>query len=157
CTVARACRLSVDRRAADAAHLHRRGGTRCPRSQEDLQMSPAMTAPLVEVRDLSVEFRSAGKAGEAVKRVSFNIAKGEIVALVGESGSGKTVSALSILRLLPYPAAHHPTGEIRYGGQDLLRASSHDLREIRGEKISIVFQEPMTSLNPLHTILKQVG
>jgi microcin C transport system ATP-binding protein len=120
-------------------------------------MSPATTTPLVEVRDLSVEFRSAGKAVEAVKRVSFNIAKGEIVALVGESGSGKTVSALSILRLLPYPAAHHPTGEIRYGGHDLLKASNHALREIRGEKLSIVFQEPMTSLNPLHTILKQVG
>ena len=94
---------------------------------------------------------------EAVKGVSFNIAKGEIVALVGESGSGKTVSALSILRLLPYPAASHPTGEIRFGGKDLLKAPGHDMREIRGEKISIIFQEPMTSLNPLHTIEKQVG
>ena len=120
-------------------------------------MSAAMTAPLVDVRNLSVEFRSAGKSVEAVKGVSFNIAKGEIVALVGESGSGKTVSALSILKLLPYPAAHHPTGEIHFGGQDLLKASDHAMRDIRGEKISIIFQEPMTSLNPLHTILKQVG
>jgi microcin C transport system ATP-binding protein len=116
-----------------------------------------MPTPLVEVRDLAVEFRSAGSVVEAVKGVSFNIAKGEIVALVGESGSGKTVSALSILKLLPYPAAHHPTGEILFAGQDLLKAPDRAIRAIRGEKISIVFQEPMTSLNPLHTILKQVG
>ncbi|MBO0764071.1 MAG: ABC transporter ATP-binding protein [Hyphomicrobiaceae bacterium] len=116
-----------------------------------------MTTPLVEVSSLSVEFHSGGKCVEAVKGVSFNIAKGEIVALVGESGSGKSVSALSILRLLPYPAAHHPTGEIRFAGQDLLKACPRTLRAIRGEKISMVFQEPMTSLNPLHSILKQVG
>jgi microcin C transport system ATP-binding protein len=117
-----------------------------------------MTAnPLVEVRDLSVEFRSSGNIVEAVKGVSFNIAKGEIVALVGESGSGKSVSALSILKLLPYPAAHHPTGEILFSGTDMLKADERTLRGIRGEKISMVFQEPMTSLNPLHTILKQVG
>jgi microcin C transport system ATP-binding protein len=120
-------------------------------------MARTMTTPLVEVRNLSVEFHSAGKCVEAVKGVSFDIAKGEIVGLVGESGSGKSVSALSILRLLPYPAAHHPTGEIRFAGQDLLKACPHTLREIRGEKISTVFQEPMTSLNPLHSILKQVG
>jgi microcin C transport system ATP-binding protein len=116
-----------------------------------------MATPLVEVRNLSVEFHSAGSIVEAVKGVSFKIAKGEIVALVGESGSGKTVSALSILKLLPYPAAHHPTGEILFAGQDLLKASDRAMRDIRGEKISIIFQEPMTSLNPLHTILKQVG
>jgi microcin C transport system ATP-binding protein len=117
----------------------------------------AASTPLVDVRNLSVEFRSAGSCVEAVKGVSFNIAKGEIVALVGESGSGKSVSALSILKLLPYPAASHPTGEIRYGGQDLLEACPHTLREIRGDKISMIFQEPMTSLNPLHAILQQVG
>ncbi|MBX9591574.1 MAG: ABC transporter ATP-binding protein [Hyphomonadaceae bacterium] len=114
-------------------------------------------SPLVEVRDLSVQFRSAGKAVDAVKRVSFNIAKGEIVALVGESGSGKTVSALSILKLLPYPAAHHPAGEVLFAGQDILKMPDSAMRDIRGEKISIIFQEPMTSLNPLHTIRKQVG
>jgi microcin C transport system ATP-binding protein len=119
-------------------------------------MTAANTA-LVEVRNLSVEFRSAGNCVEAVRGVSFNIAKGEIVALVGESGSGKSVSALSILKLLPYPAAQHPTGEIRYGGQDMLKACPNTLREIRGDKISMIFQEPMTSLNPLHSILKQVG
>jgi microcin C transport system ATP-binding protein len=116
-----------------------------------------MAAPLVDVRDLSVSFASGPTTVEAVKNVSFNIAKGEIVALVGESGSGKTVSALSIMRLLNYPSASHPSGEIMFGGKDLLKAPGHVMRKIRGEKISIIFQEPMTSLNPLHTILKQVG
>jgi microcin C transport system ATP-binding protein len=120
-------------------------------------MNALATTPIVDVRNLAVEFHSGGNVVEAVKGVSFNIARGEIVALVGESGSGKTVSALSILKLLPYPAAHHPTGEIHFAGRDLLKASDHDMRDIRGEKISIIFQEPMTSLNPLHSILKQVG
>ena len=115
------------------------------------------TAPLVDVRDLSVRFAAGPTVVDAVKNISFSVAKGEIVALVGESGSGKTVSALSILRLLPYPSASHPTGEIHYGGKDLLKAPGHTMRELRGEKISIIFQEPMTSLNPLHTIEKQVG
>src|SRR6185295_3688907 len=114
-------------------------------------------APLVDVHNLSVHFRSGGHTVKAVDGVSFRIGKGETVALVGESGSGKTVSALSIMRLLPYPAASHPSGEIRFAGKDLLRVSLHEMREIRGEKISIIFQEPMTSLNPLHSIEKQVG
>jgi microcin C transport system ATP-binding protein len=113
--------------------------------------------PLVEVRDLSVRFASGGNIVDAVKGVSFDITKGETTALVGESGSGKTVSALSILKLLPYPAASHPSGEIRFQGIDLLKAPGHVMRDIRGQKISIIFQEPMTSLNPLHTIEKQVG
>ena len=116
-----------------------------------------MSDRLVDVRNLSVEFRSSGSIMQAVKGISFHIDEGEIVALVGESGSGKTVSALSILKLLPYPAAHHPTGEIHFGGRDLLKATPAEMQDIRGEKISIIFQEPMTSLNPLHTILKQVG
>src|SRR5882672_2828586 len=116
----------------------------------------AAMAPLVDVRDLSVRFAAGPTALDAVKHVSFNVAKGEIVALVGESGSGKTVSALSILRLLP-PSASHPSGGIVFGGKDLLKAPLDSMRAIRGEKISIIFQEPMTSLNPLHTILKQVG
>ena len=120
-------------------------------------MSGPIPSPLVDVRNLSVQFRSGGSAVDAVKGVSFNVAKGEIVALVGELGSGKTVSALSILKLLPYPAVHHPTGEILFAGQDLLKAPDSVMRNIRGEKISIIFQEPMTSLNPLHTIRKQVG
>jgi microcin C transport system ATP-binding protein len=117
----------------------------------------AVAAPLVEVRDLSVRFNAGPATVDAVSHVSFSVAKGEIVALVGESGSGKTVSALSIMRLLNYPAASHPSGEIIFGGKDLLTAPSHTMRDIRGEKISIIFQEPMTSLNPLHTIVKQVG
>jgi microcin C transport system ATP-binding protein len=114
-------------------------------------------APLVEVRDLSVRFAAGPVSVDAVNHVSFKIAKREIVALVGESGSGKTVSALSIMRLLNYPSASHPSGEIIFGGKDLLKAPGHVMRDIRGEKISIIFQEPMTSLNPLHTIHKQVG
>jgi microcin C transport system ATP-binding protein len=112
---------------------------------------------LINVKNLSVAFRSGGVATTAVKGVSFKIKAGETVALVGESGSGKSVSALSILRLLPYPAASHPTGEIFFEGKDLLKASEGELKRIRGDRISIIFQEPMTSLNPLHTIEKQVG
>jgi microcin C transport system ATP-binding protein len=93
----------------------------------------------------------------AVKGIDFAIGKGETVALVGESGSGKSVSALSIMRLLPYPAAHHPTGEIFFEGKDLLKTPDRVMRDIRGGRISIIFQEPMTSLNPLHTIEQQVG
>jgi microcin C transport system ATP-binding protein len=112
---------------------------------------------LVDVRNLSVDFKQGDKIVHAVKNVSFTIGRGETVALVGESGSGKTVSALSILRLLSYPAASHPTGEILFEGRDILKLPEAKLREIRGSRISIIFQEPMTSLNPLHTIEKQVG
>jgi microcin C transport system ATP-binding protein len=117
----------------------------------------AFAEPLVEVRNLAVRFSSGDSVVDAVKGVSFDIAKGATTALVGESGSGKTVSALSILRLLPYPAASHPSGEIRYQSRDLLQAPEDVMRDIRGQKISIIFQEPMTSLNPLHSIEKQVG
>jgi len=112
---------------------------------------------LVRARDLSVDFHAGGTVTHAVKRVSFHIGQGETVALVGESGSGKTVSALSILRLLPYPAASHPSGEIYFQGKDLLAADEAELREIRGRRVSNIFQEPMTSLNPLHSIERQVG
>ena len=112
---------------------------------------------LVDVQDLSVDFGTGARIAHAVRNVSFHIAKGETVALVGESGSGKTVSALSILRLLPYPAASHPSGRIVYDGKDLLAAAEKDMMAIRGDDISIIFQEPMTSLNPLHTIERQVG
>jgi microcin C transport system ATP-binding protein len=113
--------------------------------------------PLIAVEDLSVDFLAGDQVTHAVKNVSFDIGKAETVALVGESGSGKTVTALSILRLLPYPAASHPSGRIRFNGADLLTLSSSTLRAIRGNKISMIFQEPMTSLNPLHTIEQQVG
>ena len=112
---------------------------------------------LVNVKNLSVAFRAGGVTTTAVKGVSFRINKGETVALVGESGSGKSVSALSILRLLSYPAASHPSGQIFFEGKDLLKASEAELKRIRGDRISMIFQEPMTSLNPLHTIERQVG
>ncbi len=113
---------------------------------------------LVSVEDLSVDFRGgAGNVVHAVKNVSFDIGKAETVALVGESGSGKTVTALSILRLLPYPAASHPSGVIRFKGEDLMALPLDGLRHVRGNQISMIFQEPMTSLNPLHTIEQQIG
>jgi len=114
------------------------------------------TAPLIDVKDLSVEFGEGTQASRVVKNVSFHIADGETVALVGESGSGKTVSALSILRLLPQSASH-PTGTIVFEGKDVLKLPEKDMRAIRGDRISIIFQEPMTTLNPLHTIETQVG
>ena len=112
--------------------------------------------PLVDVRNLSVAFGEGANAAHVVNNVSFTIGNGETVALVGESGSGKTVSAMSILRLLPNSASH-PTGEILFEGKDILKANEAQLRAIRGRRISIIFQEPMTTLNPLHTIEKQVG
>jgi microcin C transport system ATP-binding protein len=116
-----------------------------------------MTAPLLSVEDLSVAFRQGGRETLAVDRVSFSIAKGETLALVGESGSGKSVSALSILKLLNYPAAHHPSGKVLFNGQDLIAADEDAMRKVRGNDITMVFQEPMTSLNPLHTIERQIG
>ncbi len=109
--------------------------------------------PLLEVRDLAVSFGTT----PAVKQVSFTLERGQTLALVGESGSGKSVSALSILQLLPYPHAWHPGGGIRLRGEDLIGASPARLREVRGNQIAMVFQEPMTSLNPLHSIEKQIG
>jgi microcin C transport system ATP-binding protein len=110
---------------------------------------------LLDIRDLSVAFGRGTMI--AADRVSFRIGKGETVALVGESGSGKTVSALSILKLLPYPAASHPSGEVWFEGKDLLKLKPPQLQSVRGDRISMIFQEPMTSLNPLHTIERQVG
>jgi microcin C transport system ATP-binding protein len=112
---------------------------------------------LIKVEDLSVDFRGGGKVTHAVKHVSFDIGRAETVALVGESGSGKTVTALSILKLLPYPSASHPSGKIWFKGDNLMSLRDAALRAIRGNKISMIFQEPMTSLNPLHTIEQQVG
>jgi microcin C transport system ATP-binding protein len=117
----------------------------------------ATSQPLLDIHDLSVAFRQGGKETLAVDRISFRIDKGQCVALVGESGSGKSVSALSVMRLLPYPAAYHPSGQIRFKGQELLQLPERELRALRGNDISIIFQEPMTSLNPLHTIERQIG
>src|SRR5437588_63216 len=112
---------------------------------------------LLEVKDLSVIFRQGQRDTLAVDRISFDVRPGETVAVVGESGSGKSVSALSVMRLLPYPSAEHPSGSIRFKGRDLLKLPIADMRHVRGNDITIIFQEPMTSLNPLHTIEKQIG
>ena len=117
----------------------------------------AVTTPLLSVRDLAVDFRQAGRVTHAVRGVSFDIRKGETVALVGESGSGKSVTALSILKLLPYPSAEHPSGEIWFKGENLIDEDERDLRRVRGNDVTMVFQEPMSSLNPLHTVERQIG
>src|SRR4249919_420246 len=117
----------------------------------------SINQPLLDVSDLSVAFHQPSGSSTAVDHVTFAIRRGECVALVGESGSGKSVTALSILKLLPYPTASHPSGSIRFRGRDLLTAAESEMRAIRGNDISIIFQEPMTSLNPLHTIEAQIG
>jgi microcin C transport system ATP-binding protein len=113
--------------------------------------------PLLAVRDLAVTFAMPGGEVRAVRGVSFDLDRGEALALVGESGSGKTVTALSILQLLPYPRARHPAGSIRFRGRELIGAGDPALQEVRGNRVAMIFQEPMTSLNPLHTIEKQVN
>ena len=115
-----------------------------------------MPDPLLRVENLSVAFRSRVGETLAVDRASFSIASGQTLALVGESGSGKSVTALSILRLLDR-AAHHPSGRILFKGRDLLSLSERELRNVRGADITMVFQEPMTSLNPLHSVQRQIG
>ncbi|HEY0442530.1 MAG TPA: ATP-binding cassette domain-containing protein, partial [Xanthobacteraceae bacterium] len=114
-------------------------------------------SPLLSVRDLSVAFRQGEREVLAVDRVSFHVEKGETVALVGESGSGKSVTALSVMKLLPYPAARHPSGSIMLRGEELMRLSEREMRRVRGDDVTIIFQEPMTSLNPLHTIEQQIA
>ncbi len=122
-----------------------------PRPETDNQL-------LLDVKDLGVNFRAPGGIVEAVKGVSFSLQRGHTMALVGESGSGKSVSALSILQLLPYPTAQHtPGSSITFKGQELVGAPDSKMRKIRGDDIAMVFQEPMTSLNPLHSIEKQVN
>jgi microcin C transport system ATP-binding protein len=114
---------------------------------------PAQALPLLAVRDLAVQFGDF----PAVRGVSFAIERGETLALVGESGSGKSVTALSILQLLPYPFARHPGGSIRWRGEELIGAAPKRLRRLRGNQIAMVFQEPMSSLNPLHSIEQQLA
>ncbi|MGZ5864396.1 MAG: ABC transporter ATP-binding protein [Xanthobacteraceae bacterium] len=113
--------------------------------------------PLLRVQDLSVAFTSNGRETLAVDHVSFDIHNGETVALVGESGSGKSVTALSVMKLLPYPTASHPSGKIIFKGKEILGLTEREMRKVRGDDVTIVFQEPMTSLNPLHTIEQQIA
>lgn len=115
-----------------------------------------MTQPLLSIEHLSIAFRQQGETREVVSDLSLQIQAGETLALVGESGSGKSVSALSVLRLLPSPPVVYPQGDILFHGQSLLHADEHTLRCVRGNKIAMIFQEPMVSLNPLHTLEKQL-
>lgn len=112
---------------------------------------------LLSVKDLSVRFKTPSGHFDAVKNVSFDLGEKKTLALVGESGSGKSVTALSLLQLLPYPLASHPTGSIKFNGTELVGASEPVMRNIRGSQIGMIFQEPLSSLNPLHTIERQIG
>jgi len=113
--------------------------------------------PLLSVKDLAISFLTAQGESAAVQDVSFTLEAGETLALVGESGSGKSITALSVLQLLNYNAARHPAGSIRFKGQELVGASEAQMRKLRGHDIGMVFQEPMTSLNPLHSVEKQIA
>ena len=115
------------------------------------------TEKLLSIDDLSVNFDTPSGVVEAVRHISFDICKGETVALVGESGSGKSATALSVLQLLPYPVARHPSGSVRLQGDEVMGTDETALRDIRGNRISMIFQEPMSSLNPLHTVHKQIA
>jgi peptide/nickel transport system ATP-binding protein len=115
-----------------------------------------MSNSVIEVKNLSVEFRTDEGVINAVKNVSFNIPRGRTVGLVGESGSGKSVSSLAIMRLIPNPPGRISTGEILFEGKDLLKLSDSEMRKVRGNKISMIFQEPMTSLNPVFTVGDQI-
>ena len=112
---------------------------------------------LLEIKNLSVSFGEGAREIKAMQGASLKINKGETVALVGESGSGKSVTALSVMKLLPYPIAHHPSGSIIFSGEELINANEARMRELRGNHISMIFQEPLTSLNPLHSIQKQIS
>ena len=113
-------------------------------------------SPLLDVRDLSTVFRAGDLTVRAVDGVSYTVKHGETVAIVGESGSGKSVGAMSILRLIPSPPGRITGGQILFAGRDLLRASDEEMRRIRGGDIGMIFQEPMTSLNPVLTIGRQI-
>ena len=118
---------------------------------------PNTSEKILKIENLSVSFGEDKNEIQAVRGVNIEIAKGETVALVGESGSGKTVTALAVTQLLPYPKANHPSGSIKFNGKELMGITEENLRKIRGNRIGMIFQEPMTSLNPLHTLEKQIG
>ncbi len=118
---------------------------------------PASTAPLLEVRDLTVAFGSGASASVVVDQVGFDLAEGEVVGIVGESGSGKSVTALAILRLIPSPPGHILSGSIRFAGEDLMTKTRAQMLRTRGRDIAMIFQEPMSSLNPVFTVGQQIG
>jgi peptide/nickel transport system ATP-binding protein len=114
-------------------------------------------APLLQVSDLAVSFRSEGRVVPAVRSISFDLAKGETLALVGESGSGKSSVAMAVLQLLPYPTAFHPSGSIRFAGRELVGADEKAMQQLRGSRMALIPQEPLTALNPLHRVERQVA
>lgn len=116
-----------------------------------------MTEPLLQITDLSIDFQTSDGIFHAVEKANFKIEKGQTLALVGESGSGKSITALSIMQLLPYPRASHPSGSIKFKGEELVGKGDSFMRTVRGRQIGMIFQEPQTALNPLHTIEKQIG
>ena len=115
------------------------------------------TPPLLDIRNLSIHFHTENGVVEAVKNISLQLAKGETLAVVGESGSGKSVTGLALTRLLPEPPARYVSGEILLDGRDVLKMNARDLRDIRGNRIAYIFQEPSTSLNPVFTIRNQIA
>ena len=122
--------------------------------KKPLSNSPSQA--LLSVENLSVSFKGDQGEIQAVKNISFTLEKGKTLALVGESGSGKSVSSLAILKLLPYPKAYHPSGKVFFEGRDLLSLKDKQLQRIRGNDIAMIFQEPLTALNPLHTLERQI-
>ena len=116
-----------------------------------------MNEPLLSVRDLAIRFTTPVGSVDAVRGVSFDLSRGETLALVGESGSGKSVTALSILQLLQSPPASYPSGSVKLRGTEMIGAPPALLRSLRGDRAGMIFQEPMTALNPLHTVARQIG
>src|SRR3982075_4310449 len=111
---------------------------------------------LLEVQNLQTHFRTPGGINRAVDGVSFHVSQGETLAIVGESGCGKSVTAMSLMRLIPEPPGK-VAGSVRFEGKDLLQFSEQEMRAVRGNDVSMIFQEPMTSLNPVLTVGRQIG
>src|SRR5215470_3014127 len=146
------CRFRVHARLGLAGKFIWRRGTRCARSA----FENSVISMLLRVRDLKTYFHTKEGPAKAVDGVSFDIEAGETVALVGESGCGKSMTALSIIQLVPQPAGYHPSGSIEFLGQDLMRLPEIEKRKLRGSAISMIFQEPMTALNPVLTVGYQI-
>ena len=128
--------------------------TQTTHQQEKLDVA---SDTVLDVRNLSTQFRTQAGVIKAVDNVSFNVKEGEVLAIVGESGCGKSVSALSVMRLVPTPPGEITDGQVLFGGQDLLQLRNEEMREVRGGQIGMIFQEPMTSLNPVMTIGAQIA